>query len=95
MALLSPHAWLMLVLALATPATYGVMWLKREWAVSAAYKAGEKAGAATVAATVTAASGKRAEAFEEGWREPAPIPPERARIIELCAKSASCRDRRR
>lgn len=49
--------WLIIALALATPATYGVMWTKGQWA------------AATAERKLAAAEAKAVQAFERGKKE--------------------------
>lgn len=92
---MAPQIYLMIALALTGPATYGVMWLKREVAVHHAYAEGLKAGKAQVAAATTAKSAEVVEDVQKGEAEAPVISPEKAKIIELCNRSASCRDRAR
>lgn len=91
----APQVFMILALVAAIPATYGVMWAKREVAVKAAYETGKRVGTETVAATTTAASRERVAAVEEGERSAPVVPFERQMIIDLCNKSASCRSRKR
>lgn len=88
---MGPQLYLMLALALSGPATYGVMWIKREIAVKHAYDNGKKVGAEQAAAAINAASRERVTKFEEGQREAEPVPADKQRLIELCKRSASCR----
>jgi hypothetical protein len=88
-------AYLCIVLAAALPVTYGTMWVKREWAVSAALDEGARIGAGSVAAKTTAAASETVNAVEAGERAAEPAPVDKTKLIELCNRSASCRDRKR
>lgn len=90
---MGPQLYLMLALALSGPVTYGVMWVKRERAVAVAYDKGHKAGAGSVAATVTEKASNTVAAVDAGEREAPAVSADRQKLIELCKKSASCRDR--
>jgi hypothetical protein len=92
---MGPMAYLCIVLAAAVPVTYGTMWVKREWAVSVAYDKGKTDGAGTVAAKTTAAAAETVNAVEAGERAAEPAPADKTKLIELCNRSASCRDRKR
>jgi hypothetical protein len=92
---MGPQFYLIVVLAAAIPATYGTMWVKREWAVSAAYKQGKIDGAGAVAAKTTEAATETVKAVEAGERSAEPAPADKTKLIELCNRSASCRDRKR
>lgn len=61
--LLGPQLYLMLALALSGPATYGVMWVKREWAVSSAIKHARAERDAWWRAEIIAKSGKVRDAI--------------------------------
>lgn len=90
---MGPQLYLILALVAATPITYGVMWVKREIAVKEAFNEGKKVGAETVAATVTKSSRETVTAVEEGERTAPVVSADRQKIIDLCKRSASCRDR--
>lgn len=92
---MGPQVYLMLALALSGPATYGVMWIKREVAVHHAYAEGLKVGKSQVAAATTAQAAVIVAEVQKGEAEAPVISPEKAKIIELCNRSASCRDRAR
>lgn len=90
---MGPQLYLILALLAATPATYGYMWVKQQVLVSRAYEAGKRVGAEEVAAATNTKSRDVVAKVEEGEREAPVISPEKAKIIELCKRSASCRDR--
>ena len=90
-----PQIYLILALVAALPATYGVMWVKRELAVKAAYTQGQSAGAGQTAAATTKAAGKTVAAVAEGEAATPSVPADKAAIIALCQRSASCRERKR
>lgn len=91
---MGPQLYLMLALAATGPATYGVMWIKREIAVKHAYDSGKRVGAQEAAAAINEASRQRVASVEEGERTAEVVPADRAKIIEICKRSASCRDRK-
>ena len=88
---MGPQLYLILALAIATPATYGYMWVKQQVLVSNAYENGKKVGAEQAAAAINKASRERVTQFEEGQREAEPVPADKQRLIELCKRHASCR----
>jgi hypothetical protein len=87
------------VLAVSPFATYGVMKVKMDHAVSRAdreaYKRGEKAGAAQAATKTLEAAQNTLNRAAEGERMAEPVPAEKQKLIELCNRSASCRDRKK
>jgi len=91
----SPQLYLILALLAAIPATYGVMTVKRQIAVSHAYEAGKRVGEEIVAAATTAKAREIVTAQAEGEASAAPVPADKAAIIALCQRSASCRERKR
>ena len=91
----SPQLYLILALLAAIPATYGVMAVKRQIAVSHAYEAGKRVGEEIVAAATTAKAREIVTAQAEGEASAAPVPADKAAIIALCQRSASCRERKR
>ena len=92
---MGPQLYLILALAAALPATYGVMTVKRQIAVSHAYEVGKRVGEETVAAATTKAAREIVTAQAEGEAAAAPVPADKAAIIALCQKSASCRERKK
>lgn len=90
---MGPQLYLILVLAAATPITYGYMWVKQQVVVKRAYDDGKTVGREEVAAATAATSRERVASVEEGIAEPVVIPAERQKLIELCNRSASCRSR--
>jgi hypothetical protein len=90
-----PQIYLILALAAALPATIGVMTVKRQLAVAHAYEAGKKVGEEIVAATITAKAREIVTAQAEGEASAAPVPADKAAIVALCQRSASCRERKR
>ena len=92
---MGPQLYLLMALAAGIPATYGVMWVKQQIAVKHAYADGKRVGAEQVAATVAKAARERVAAVERGEREAETVPVEKAKIVDLCKRSASCRDRGR
>lgn len=91
--LTTPLAWLALAGWLAVPLTYGTMWVKREVAVHGAYEAGKKDGAAAVAAAGVESAERTARARVEAEAEVPATPADKADLIKLCKRSASCRER--
>lgn len=89
---MGPQLYLILALALAVPATYGTMWLKKEWAVSAAYKQGKTDGEAAVSAKGVASAADTVNEIRRAEAE-TPLPADKTAIIDLCKKRASCRER--
>ena len=90
-----PQLYLILALAAALPATIGVMTVKRQLAVAHAYEAGKRVGEEIVAATITAKAREIVTAQAEGEAAAPAVPADKAALIALCAKSTSCRDRKR
>lgn len=91
---MGPQLYLMLALALSGPATYGVMWVKRERAVVAAYNKGVTAGKEQAAAAVTQSSRETVSQVDAGERSAQPAPADLKKRQELCNRMASCRDRK-
>ena len=90
-----PQIYLILALVAALPATYGIMTVKRQIAVSHAYAEGRKVGEETVAAAATARSREIVAAVAEGEASTPAVPADKAAIMALCQRSASCRERKR
>jgi hypothetical protein len=90
-----PQLYLIAALVAALPVTYGVMSMKREFAVKEAYITGVKAGQDQAAAAVTKSATETVVAVTQGEAEAPTVPPDKVKIIELCKRSASCRDRGR
>jgi hypothetical protein len=93
MPFIGPQIYLIAFLVAALPVTYGVMSMKREFAVKEAYKTGVKAGQEQAAAAVTKSATETVVAVAQGEAEAPTVPPDKAKIIELCKRSASCRSR--
>lgn len=90
---MGPQIWLILALAASGPATYGVMVLKQHRIEVAAYASGKAAGAQMVAAATTASAQETVATVEQGERMAEVVPADKQKIIDLCKRSASCRDR--
>ena len=90
---MGPQLYLILALIAAAPATYGYMWIKQQIVVAKAFEQGKEAGAGSVAAKTTEKSASTVAAVAEGENEAPVISPEKAKLIQLCNRSASCRDR--
>ena len=90
-----PQLYLILALAAALPATIGVMTVKRQLAVAHAYEAGKRVGEEIVAATITAKAREIVTAQAEGEASAPAVPADKAAIVALCQRSASCRERKR
>ena len=90
-----PSILLCIILAIGMPVTYGVMKVKMHSAVSAAYSKGVRDGKALAAAETTARSMATMRALEAGSDAAPDVPEDKAKIIDLCRRSASCRDRKR
>ena len=88
-----PTLLLLLALGLSGPVTYGVMWVQRERAAHAAYESGKEAGIAEGRASGVAAASATVEARREAEAEVPPVPADKAALIALCKRSASCRER--
>ena len=88
-----PSVYLMLALALSGPVTYGVMWIKQQRAVAAAYAAGKVAGSASISAAGVKGAEETAKARREAEAETPPVPADKAALIKLCKRSTSCRER--
>ena len=67
----------------------------REAAVTAAYHKGYATGGEEVASKVNESAAKTVESVKTGEAEMVVIPPEKARLIELCQRSASCREHKK
>lgn len=89
---MGPQLYLILALVAAVPATYGTMWVKQQWAVSHAYRAGQEAGEAAVSAKGVAAATETADALRAA-EAATPLPADKAAIVALCKKRPSCRER--
>lgn len=89
----TPLAVLALAGWAATAGTYGVMWISKERAKTEAYAAGHAAGYASVAAKGVEAAEKTARARLEAENETPATPADKAELIKLCKRSASCRER--
>lgn len=98
-----PTILLMLALAMTGPATYGVMWVKREYAlaaanrerdraVTAARSEGRAAGLAEGRAAGLKAAAETKEALATAEVE-TPLLPDKAALIKACKTSTSCRER--
>ncbi len=92
---MGPMAYLCIALMIAIPAQYGVMKLQQIRHVSAAIEEGKRIGAGSVAAKTTEAATETVAAVEAGERAAEPAPADKSKLIELCNRSASCRDRKR
>jgi hypothetical protein len=90
---MGPAAYLIVGLLVMNGATYGVMKLKQIRVAEASWNAGHKAGAGSVAATTTQKAQETVSAVEQGERTAPAVSADRLKLIELCKKSASCRDR--
>lgn len=89
-----PYQIILFVALLASPfVTYGYMAVKLERAAIAAYGKGVTAGKEQAAAAVTEAARNTSSRVDQGEREAPAVSADRKKIEELCAKSASCRDR--
>lgn len=91
--MMGPQIWLILALAASGPATYGVMKIQQHRVEIAAYGAGKAVGAQMVAAKVTEKATDTVAKVAEGEASIEPLSPEKAAIIAVCNRSASCRDR--
>jgi hypothetical protein len=89
---MGPQLYLILALAAAVPVTYGTMWLKKEWAVSVAYKQGKADGESAVSAKGVASANDTVAAIRAAEAE-TPLPADKAAILALCKKRASCKER--
>ena len=92
---MGPQVWLIAALFAAIPATYGVMKVKMHAVEIAAYNSGKKVGEETVAAATTKAAREIVTAQAEGEASAAPVPADKAAIVALCQRSASCRERKK
>lgn len=90
---MSPQMILIAALSIAIPVVYGTMSAKKAIEVERAYTNGKKVGAETVAAATTEKANDVVRAVDEGEKSAPAVSPDRAKIIELCQRSASCRDR--
>lgn len=88
----SPLIWLCVALGLALPATYAVTKIKAAWEIQASYDKGVSAGKGMASASTVAAATETASAANEA-EAATPLPADKKAIIELCRKSASCRER--
>jgi hypothetical protein len=92
---MTPAMWLILVLTLATPVTYGYMWVKNQIEITRAIEKGEKIGEGRVAAATTKQSQETTQAVAEAESTALPAPRDKAKLQELCDRNASCRDRKK
>lgn len=90
---MGPAIYLILALVAALPTTYGVMAVKRNWEVKAAYDKGFEAGKGTASAATVEGATRTASAERQAEADVPPVPAERAAIIERCKRAASCRER--
>lgn len=90
---MTPMTYVAAVLAVSLPVTYGVMKLKQIRVAEASWNAGHKAGAGSVAAKTTEKAQETVQQVEQGERDAPAVSADRQKLIELCKKSASCRDR--
>lgn len=88
----SPMLWLVGILAIATPVTYGITKIRANMEAKAAYAEGKQAGLGAASTATVAGATKTAEA-ERAAEEAIPLTAERAELIKLCNRSASCRER--
>jgi hypothetical protein len=88
----NPLIWLALVGWLLAGGVYGFQKLQqgRQWQV--AYDEGLEAGKGATASTALAAAVETAKE-ERKAIEDTPLPPDKAAVIALCKRSASCRER--
>lgn len=84
--------WLVGVLTLALPATYGVMKIKSGFETRAAYDKGVEAGKGA-ASTATVDGALKTAAAERAAEAETPLLTDKAAIIAECKRSASCRER--
>ena len=91
--MMGPQLYLILALVVAIPSTYGIMHLKMKIAVAHAFNDGQTAGAAQAAARVIESSQATVAAVIEGEAAAPIVSPEKAKIMELCQRSSSCRER--
>lgn len=90
---MGPMVYLVIALGLALPATYGALKVKHSWEMKAAYDKGIEVGKSFASAATVASATKTAEA-ERAATDETPLPTDRADIIALCKRSASCKERR-
>jgi len=90
---MGPQLYLILALVAAVPSTYGYMWIKQQVLVTRAYESGKKVGREEVAAATNTKSRDVVASVESGEREAPIVDPARQKIVELCKRSASCRER--
>jgi hypothetical protein len=90
---MNPTLILIAALSIALPVMYGTMSAKKAMEVERAYSNGKKVGAETVAAATTEKANDVVRAVDEGEKSAPVVSPDKAKIIELCQRSASCRDR--
>lgn len=96
---MTPTVWLVLILALSGPATYGYMKVREIIVVKSAVTAERNKGveACNVRVGKIESENRRstAQAAEEAERAAGMIPdtPEGKELVEICKRSASCRSR--
>jgi hypothetical protein len=84
--------WLLGISLMALPVTYGVTKLNGQREAKAAYEQGKSAGLGAASTATLAGATKTAEA-ERAAEAETPLPADRAAVIALCKRSASCRER--
>jgi hypothetical protein len=87
-----PVTWLAGAAAVCVGLFFGAVQLRHNAKLAAAHSTGVAVGKAESAATALASASKTAQAEREAT-EATPLPADKQAIIELCRKSASCRDR--
>lgn len=89
---MGPMIYLVIALGAALPATYGVLKVKHSWEMKAAYDKGVEVGKG-FASTATVESATKTAAAERAATDETPLPADKAAIIALCKRSASCKER--
>lgn len=88
----APSIWVIVALALGLAGSWGGWSLKNKWDIAASYKQGVSDGKASAAVEVVAAAKEIAAADREA-EAATPLPADKAAIMELCKRRASCRER--
>lgn len=88
----SPLIWVAALGWLAAAGTYGFQKIKAIEAARAAYDTGYESGRASASAATVAAATATAAAEREAI-DLTPLPESKAAIMDLCRRSASCREK--
>lgn len=88
----SPLIWVAVVGWLAAAGTYGFQKLKQGQVWQTAYGQGVTAGKGSASTATVAAATETANAERQAF-DTTPLPPSKAAIVDLCKRSASCREK--